>query len=127
MIKTYQDWLSESSLSVLTTANSHDTPPNVLAELARSLEYTVRYWVAANPSTPTEALYLLANDDLWSVRERVAANPSTPTEALYLLARDKDEDVRKNALINLRPRQDQEMQSWGWDEEAIDLIRQLGI
>ena len=69
----------------------------------------------------------LAQDPDRMVRYEVAEHPNTGDDALYLLSKDEDPEVREAALTALRPRQDREMKSWGWDEEAIELIRQLGI
>ena len=129
MIKSYSNWLlegedSERSVELATDPN---TPAETLAQLAQREDWVVLTNVAQNPNTPAEALVHLARAYSWLVLYRVVQHPNAPDEALYLLSKDTDSYIREAAREVLKPRQDQEMKSWGWDQEAIDLIRQLGI
>jgi hypothetical protein len=48
---------------------SHNTPPEVLAQLAKDSKVTVRYLVAINPNTSTEVILLLMQDEAKVVKE----------------------------------------------------------
>jgi len=82
-------------------ANSN-TPPEVLAGLARDKDSAVRKGVASNPNTPAELLSQLAQDEDSSIRMAVAMNSSAPETALQSLAEDNEWAVRKVASSNAK-------------------------
>ena len=57
--------------------------------------------LAENLNTPPEILALLAKDTEWYVRCMVAQNPSTSSEILALLAKDEDSSVSAASFNNL--------------------------
>jgi Leucine rich repeat variant. len=81
-------------------ASSHDTEPEVLEELSRSISWRVRRAVGWNPSTPVAVLKVLSRDRVQWVREAVAGNPKTPLDVLEALARDPDGYVRSAVALN---------------------------
>jgi len=81
-------------------AGNNNTPPEVLALLAKDNYALVRENVAGNNNTPPEVLALLAKDNDITVRENVAKNNNTPPEVLALLAKDNDITVRENVAKN---------------------------
>ncbi|MGD9874627.1 MAG: hypothetical protein AB7T27_10215 [Kiritimatiellia bacterium] len=56
-------------------AHNRNTPAEVLRELAKRPENSVRVAVALNPNTPLDVLHTLAKDEEELVRHWVAANP----------------------------------------------------
>ena len=60
--------------------------------------------IAENPNTPPEVLAELARDEDEDVRCYVAENLNTPSKVLAELARDWDERVREAATNNLQLR-----------------------
>jgi DNA-directed RNA polymerase subunit RPC12/RpoP len=81
-------------------AKHANTPPALLAELARSDDDSVREAVAAHPSTPAEVLESLAGDAEWNVREAVAKRTALSPETLKRLGKDEDSTVREAARAN---------------------------
>lgn len=77
-----------------------DTPPEVLARLAKDPKVTVRRAVAWNPNTPPEVLAQLARDSNVGVRSGAARNPSTPSTTLIRLVRDPSKTVRYEVAWN---------------------------
>jgi 3-methyladenine DNA glycosylase AlkC len=77
-----------------------NTPPEVLAQLAKDKSAYVREMAAGNLNTPPEVLAQLANDKSAYVRENVAINLNTPPEVLAQLANDKSTYVREMAARN---------------------------
>ncbi len=69
-----------------------------VADPARFMPETVKFWVALNPSTPPDALRQLAQSRSINVRAAVAANPNTPTEVLATLA--ESTPLRSYVLLN---------------------------
>ena len=74
--------------------------PDLLAELARSDDYSIRLAVASNPSCPPEILAQLAQDEDREVRQAVAAQQKCPTHVLVELLGDDASDVRLTAAQN---------------------------
>jgi DNA-directed RNA polymerase subunit RPC12/RpoP len=81
-------------------AKHANTPPALLAELARSEDDSVREAVAAHPSTALEVLESLAGDAEWNVREAVAKRTGLSPETLKRLGKDDDSSVREAARAN---------------------------
>jgi hypothetical protein len=77
-----------------------NTPYEILAQLAKDEDYSVRMAVAENPNTPPELLAQLAKDEDYHVRRAVAGNPNTPPDILVQLANDKDYSVRRAVSRN---------------------------
>ncbi len=75
-------------------ATNPNTPPRVLAALAREAAACVLEKIAENPRTPPEALAELALHPETDVRAAVAENPRTSEETLWRLVRDENPDVR---------------------------------
>jgi hypothetical protein len=75
-------------------ARHPNTPPEVLARLAKSPDGWVRYKVAINPSTPIDIIIELAADPDWNVNYGIVFNPNTPAEILVRLAEHKDIYIR---------------------------------
>lgn len=78
-----------------------DTPPDVLAKLAKDEDMFVRFDVARNAHTPSETLRRMAGDESDSVRAQVALNIHTPSGELARLADDHHWGVRASAALNL--------------------------
>lgn len=130
MIKTYHGWLVESELSTErreVLAQDPNTSTELLADLAKDENHWVLVRVAKNPNTSKETLAKLAQNEYWRIRLAVVGNPNIQYETLHVLSQDPVDRVSMAAKIILTTRQEEEMKSWGWDEDAIDLIRQLGI
>ena len=86
-------------------ARNINTPPEALADMAKTGTSTVRLGVAENESTPPEVLSFLAKDyQEEQVRNMVALNPNTKTEDLIILSKDFDSDVRDSAKAELKKR-----------------------
>jgi hypothetical protein len=79
-------------------AESPNTPPEDLSQLARDQDVEVRWRVARNINTPDCVLVYLAKDFYWYTRLKVANNPKTSTETILRLMQDEDEDVKAAAL-----------------------------
>lgn len=62
------------------------TDPAKLADLAKSIYYTVRQDVAQNPHTSLETLLELAEDHNKHVRAGLASNPKLPPEVIHTLS-----------------------------------------
>jgi len=84
----------------LNQAENPSTPPEILSQLSKDEDATVRRFVAMNSSTPPEILSQLSKDEDASVRWYVAGNPSTPPEILSQLSKDKDTGIRCNVAKN---------------------------
>jgi hypothetical protein len=78
------------------------TPPETLAWLGHNNKYTpVLMGVAMNIHTPPETLAWLAHVELSEVIERrIAENPSTPPETLAWLANSRISSIRRGAASN---------------------------
>ena len=83
-------------------ASNPNTPPEILAMLAKDGNEHVRQWVASNTNTPPEILAMLAKDGHEHVRQWVASNTNTPPEILAMLAKDGNEDVRTMCSIKYK-------------------------
>jgi len=81
-------------------AQNPATPLEVLRELTRDGEWSVRHAVAKNPALTAEMLASLAQDSDRDVRQAVAEHHRTPPAALAELLHDIDENVRLAALRN---------------------------
>jgi hypothetical protein len=82
-------------------AENPNTPPEILARLAEDEDASIRIAVAKHPNTPPEILAQLAKDLQWeNVRRRVAKHPNTPPEVLAQLAKDEDRTVRVHVAEN---------------------------
>lgn len=106
-----------SKASRLVFADNGDTAPEILAELARDADDSVRRAVAANRSTPRDAFLTLASDAVVSVRlaaasathpDDVSAKHGSPggrerwyQEAFERLAQDDDPQVRATVVSNV--------------------------
>lgn len=78
----------------LQIASNPDTPPAVLAYLARTASEKVLERIAENPRTPVNVLEVLAESPYARVRVAVAENADTPLEVLAKLVDDEHVDVR---------------------------------
>ena len=86
-------------------ARNINTPPEALADMAKTGTSTVRLGVAENESTPPEVLSFLAKDyQEEQIRQMVALNPNTKTEDLIILSKDFDSGVRYSAKAELKKR-----------------------
>jgi hypothetical protein len=63
-------------------ARNPKTPIEILINLSKDENWSVRCNVASNPKTPIEILTNLSKDENWSVRCNVARNPKTPSSAI---------------------------------------------
>lgn len=91
-------------------AQSSNTPPEVLTQLAGSRLVDIRFEVAANRSTPVDILTKLSTDTESAVRLGVLRNSKTPSElatavAESLLASSADRELQE-ALAVLKQRDD---------------------
>jgi len=77
-----------------------ELPAELLIQLARSEQSSVREAAAAQPGLPTECFERLAADDDYDVRAIVAANPFAPVAVLEGLVDDEDDDVRQALARN---------------------------
>jgi hypothetical protein len=75
-------------------ARNHSTPADVLWELARTGDASIRYCVADNQNAPVGILEYLCVDVRGDVRCAVACNPHTPGHVLDKLSTDKIPTVR---------------------------------
>lgn len=73
------------------------TPPEILIELAKSRQSTVRLAVGTNPNTPSQVLSELAEDKEQNVRYWLPSNPKILREVLVQLADDSDALVQRHA------------------------------
>ncbi len=78
-----------------------NTSADVLTELARNKNESIRKGVAWNPNTPAEVLKRLANEVRAGVRQYVAGNKNTPAETLTALTEDVDNYVSQKAAETL--------------------------
>lgn len=85
-------------------AMNRATPPEILEQLSRSKDGTVRSWLALNPSISPTIASSLAADPERVVRHGIATNPATSTEALQRLQRDQEEWVSTAAADALSER-----------------------
>ena len=100
-------------------ASAEDTPADILQELSKDSDRTVRAKVASNPNTPTEVLLklgeefpdeitanpiftllMLENPDTEFIRVSLARSSNTPIDILYKLAEDRNEIVRLEVTKN---------------------------
>ena len=82
-------------------AGSANCPTQLLAALAKDMEYVVRKGVAGNVDCPTKVLAALATDMNRDVRSGVAGNVNSPTKVLAVPATDKNKDVREYVAQNV--------------------------
>lgn len=80
-------------------AESSQSIPAMLSQLAGDVKEFVREAVAGNPKAATETLELLSADAAPAVRLRVASNSRTPLKALEKLLSDEDQKVREAAEV----------------------------
>ena len=80
-------------------AESSQSIPAMLSQLAGDVKEFVREAVAGNPKAATETLELLSADAASAVRLRVASNSRTPLKALEKLLSDEDQKVREAAEV----------------------------
>ena len=80
-------------------AESSQSIPTMLSQLAGDVKEFVREAVAGNPKAATETLELLSADTASAVRLRVASNSRTPLKALEKLLSDEDQKVREAAEV----------------------------
>lgn len=83
----------EARLHCLVAANPQ-SPPHVLAALARKAAASLLVRIAENPRTPGQTLCELSAHKEALVRAAVAENHNTPESALWRLVRDENPDVR---------------------------------
>lgn len=81
-------------------ADNRHTPYQVLAELGRSEDRSLRFRVGRNPVTPEPLIRELAADRYADVVAGVASNPAAPPDVLYELSRDPRATVRRAAAEN---------------------------
>jgi hypothetical protein len=74
--------------------------PEVLKELAKDDNYSIRIAVTDNIDTPVEILEAFSTDINWGVRSGVALHTNTPIEILLELATDEDDYVRFEVAQN---------------------------
>jgi hypothetical protein len=82
----------------LKIANDYRTPRDILADLAKSNNDSVRFAVAYNEATPKAILWHLSRDPY--ACHAVAANESTPLRCLAKLAEHESESVRLKIARN---------------------------
>ena len=92
-------WTGHDDDVLLALAANASTPPDILAELARRPDESLRSTVAGNPRTPLPTLEELYQTDA-RARLRLAVNPATPLPMLERLAVDPDHMVRFNLTYN---------------------------
>ncbi|HEY9869690.1 MAG TPA: hypothetical protein V6D08_11035 [Candidatus Obscuribacterales bacterium] len=98
-----QDWAAESTARLhMRMASRSDTPPHVLAALARAEAVSVLERVAENPRTPVDVLEQLARHESAAVRAAVSENENVPGRTLLTLSADEDPDVRFKMAENPR-------------------------
>jgi hypothetical protein len=98
-----QDWAAEPTGRVhMRMASRCDTPPHVLAALARAEAISILERVAENPRTPVDVLEQLARHESAAVRAAVSENDNAPLPTLLALAADEDPDVRFRMAENPR-------------------------
>lgn len=78
------------------------TPADVLAELAKKRNESIRKGVAWNPNTPADVLAKLANETSANVRTYVAMNKNTPVDTLSMLTNDVDAYTAQKAAETLK-------------------------
>jgi hypothetical protein len=106
-VNTSQDVLNELAKSLnasirFQVANHPSTPVKTLIELSRDKDDAVRGAVASNYKTPPKILHELSIDISAYVRQIVADNPNTPKEILIELTKDINNNVSTVANFNLR-------------------------
>ena len=84
----------------LRVAQNRGATAGLLGELAKSLDWELRYVAAWHPKAPVSALRRLARDESSQVRAAVAHAVSAPTGVLEDLASDRDVWVRRNVAWN---------------------------
>jgi len=93
---------SDAQVQVLRAmAESNETPPYVLSQLAYHPDEDVRCAVADNTNAPIEARWMLALDGNQTVRYMVAENINTPEEVLAGLVKDESSYVSSRARRTL--------------------------
>ncbi len=86
-------------------ARDPQTPPDVLAKLAKDRWWSVRMAVAGNPNTPWDTFLTLARDrENPSVRHAVANSPRIPVDLLEEMALDANAYVRDGVAGNPKAR-----------------------
>lgn len=75
------------------------------------MDFVTRTKIADNPHTSPEILSELAKSKEWTVRIHVASNENTPLEVLVALAKDRFAEVRENAEENLEKRSEESAMS----------------
>lgn len=79
-----------------------NTPADVLVELARKRNESIREGVAWNPNTPADVLAKLAKETRANIRTYVAMNKNTPIETLSMLINDVDTYTGQKAAETLK-------------------------
>ncbi len=85
-------------------AENSSSSSNLLRDLSKDQNTSVRTRVAGNPNTPLDVLENLSDDEAWVVRSSLPPNRSTPNSILEKLASDKNATVRENARFYLETR-----------------------
>lgn len=80
--------------------NNRQAPPHVLEILSHDEVLYTRPCVAHHPNAAPELLARLAQDAKFDVRYRAAQNPATPVESLRLLAREDNQSLRRGMADN---------------------------
>jgi hypothetical protein len=92
-------------------AGNPQTPPRLLALLARDAITTLLQRIAENPRTPAVTLAELASHSESDVRAAVAENANTPEDGLWRLVLDESPDVRFSLA-----------ESYHLSQEMLDLL-----
>jgi hypothetical protein len=75
-------------------AGNPKASPQILSDLAKDKDWTVRAAVAANSKTPISSLSSLMHDREWTVRRACVSNPQAD---LSVLREDENNVVRREA------------------------------
>jgi hypothetical protein len=84
----------ESALAKIDTARNTNTPPEILAELSRDINWEVREAVALHPSCTPTVFDRLSRDHQIVVRRAAATNPSCPAGTLNKLCVTTEQTAR---------------------------------
>lgn len=93
---------AEAELFSYVEVESMSGAQEILYNMARDPDVTVRASIAENDHTPAEAMWILLEDESSDVRLKLALNPKCPVPILELLANDRDRVVAQRASKTLK-------------------------
>lgn len=99
-IEGFQLWENASFLTKRALASDPRTSQELLLQLSKDQDATIRTIVADNKSTPVDVLINLSQDYILAVRRSIAGNPNTPIDVLDQLSKDHEPGVRSMVASN---------------------------